>query len=461
MPKLPKIAVVATLCLAFTGCGRIKRPMPILPFGGQGTARQSFGNYNGGEGDKTQKVLPQEDGRVMLVGTSFYNDTTDCYEDKFAGTVCRPHSDTALLRFGLNAEPDISFAETGARFIDNGFRDFTLDAAMDADGRLLVLQRTQGRGLSSPRTVLFRLGPDGVLEKSFGQGGIVEVNTELMMDRFFLRLADSKIYVAWNSERGGVAIRRYSIDGALDTSYGAAGLVTTAEKWNAWDLHIDSAGSAVLASTTKDFSGSVVAKFDSSGALDKSFAGVGWVNIGSIVSPLFDVQTMDRANGKITIGLAQTSYTEPSFSSFVRLNEDGSFDNSFGTSGCLNVPSSYRMLVQGIKVRSDDKIVAVARRFQSPDLYFARLNPDGSYDSKFARGGNWDFAMTGWSFPSIALDAAERIVMGTSDNGYYVARFNADGKLDAGNATATIPRARKSFPRAFLSRWRSPFAYPR
>ena len=95
------------------------------------------------------------------------------------GTTGRPDSgrDLLIARFRQDMTPDTSFGFRGTTIVDVG-RGADVGHAMKLlpDGRILVAGRaTQGLGSSQP--VLVRLTVDGDLDTTFGDGGIMRINT--------------------------------------------------------------------------------------------------------------------------------------------------------------------------------------------------------------------------------------------------------------------------------------------
>ena len=125
----------------------------------------------------------------------------------------------------------------------------------------------------------------------------------------------------------------------------------------------------------------------------------------------------------------------------VRLNTDGSLDESFGEFGELIIEGYYG--AESVAIQPDGKILIVAINDNNA-LFLARLNADGSIDNSFATSGD-----NGWANVSgdTNLDAlyAEKIVVQADgkillvggqnivdgDGGdMAIVRYNADGTLD-------------------------------
>lgn len=136
-----------------------------------------------------------------------------------------------------------------------------------------------------------------------------------------------------------------------------------------------------------------------------------------------------QSDGKIIVGGEFTTYKSNTANYLVRLNSDGSIDNTFITG------SSFNGIVQAVKIQSDGKIIVVGN-FTSYNGTLTngviRLNSDGSIDSGFNYGSgfnNTPFA--------IAIQSDGKIIIGgqfTTYNGVTtnrIVRLDSDGNRDA------------------------------
>ena len=149
-----------------------------------------------------------------------------------------------------------------------------------------------------------------------------------------------------------------------------------------------------------------------------------------------------QSDGKVLV--AGTSSAAKGFT-LVRLNSNGSLDETFGTRGVANAAfstlgggGSHAMVLQ-----PDGKIVvggASEQAFNAPDksqFALARFNPDGSLDAGFGASGTVTTpAGTSASIDAVALQSDGKIVVaGTSvvadgSTHLIVARYTSNGQLD-------------------------------
>jgi len=135
-----------------------------------------------------------------------------------------------------------------------------------------------------------------------------------------------------------------------------------------------------------------------------------------------------QSDGKIVVGGSFTYYNGDSTEFITRLNVDGSEDMTTSPEVGANKP------IYAITSQPDDKVL-IGGYFttwdEQPINYFARLNADGSLDNAFNTGSGPNDGVKG-----IALQAdGKAIIIGTF-NGYNgtsaggIARVNTDGTLD-------------------------------
>src|SRR5260370_10780276 len=112
-------------------------------------------------------------------------------------------------------------------------RNFGDSLAIQPDGKI-VLSGYTGANPNSTDFALVRYNSNGSLDASFGSGGFVTTDFFGLADfgRTVLVLPDGMLlvvgsaFIAQNSP--GFALARYTANGALDTSFGSGGKVTTA-----------------------------------------------------------------------------------------------------------------------------------------------------------------------------------------------------------------------------------------
>jgi uncharacterized delta-60 repeat protein len=314
---------------------------------------------------------------------------------------------------------------------------------------------------------LARYNADGRLDTSFGQGGTGIVNTSAGKfstgTAYSLALEpDGKIVVAGAinayTSTAELAVLRCTAGGLLDTSFGQGGIVTTpfsapldlgCRCTNWIDLGLDTspldpnAGKIVVVTRVK--AQDVVVRYNSNGTLDASFAGgAGYESLANVtIVPSVAIES----NGDILVAGNSTATNQPV--ELDCLNPDGSFNTAFGSGGIAlaGSPNTY-YAPRDVTTQSNGQIV-VAGFYQitstgAENFFVARFNPaDGSLDASFGAGGIAAVSSgsnSGGGTVGLALEPDGRIVVGgslsTGTGGFALARFVASGP-EVGSFTAS------------------------
>ncbi|NNE66564.1 MAG: hypothetical protein HKN33_08350 [Pyrinomonadaceae bacterium] len=240
--------------------------------------------------------------------------------------------------------------------------------------------------------------------------------------------------------------------GDLDISFGTGGKVTTPIGTASSDVALISAlqpdGKTILAGYTNTGSNlvPVVIRIDEDGSLDTTFGlnGVASKRISGPTVPLsaetyaFITSIAIQPDGKIVVAGFYTLVTIGNLGAgnidfFLRLNPDGSFDESFGGDGMVAEGGAGLPNVWGIALQPDGKIVAVGdyQFFRSGAF---RLNTDGTIDESFGGGSipRVDLFTGGTTrIYDVLIQPDGKIVAGGfNEGGFTIARMNPDGSFD-------------------------------
>ncbi|MCI0485605.1 MAG: hypothetical protein L0229_03290 [Blastocatellia bacterium] len=255
--------------------------------------------------------------------------------------------------------------------------------------------------------------------------------------------------------RAMVQNREQAAPGDLVTTFGAGGVVMTDfagghDSANAVTTNlfgkIIAAGSATVPGQGTDFA---LACYDENGNLDPTF-GVG----GRVTVDFFGANDGARGvvvqpdDGKIVLSGFATNGGERQFA-IIRFNADGSLDSTFDQDGKVVLDLGSTSEAFKVALQEDLKIVAVgdSRPQTSLDFTIVRLNQDGSLDNSFGDDGvvtinfgNVDRAI------DLAIDETNIfvcgfVVTGPTDSDFGIARLNiSDGSLNnefGGDGTVT------------------------
>lgn len=266
---------------------------------------------------------------------------------------------------------------------------------------------------------------------------------------------DGKIVaVGWGEASGWgwgrvVGLARYTPSGALDRSFGSAGLVTTGSgtfgpQGAAAGLQAD--GKIVVAGAARN--GFELLRYRPNGSLDKTFGAEGraWTGFGSLIASASAVAI--QADGKIVaagrLWVDSPGGTEAGFG-LARYDADGSPDPSFGTDGRVTTAVDGGGGASALALQPDGKIVVSGS--YSGGFALARYNADGWLDASFGTGGIVKTPVPGLDVTAAALALqpdGEIVAAGSGhtisyyDPSFVLIRYEADGSLDTSFGTGGI-----------------------
>jgi uncharacterized delta-60 repeat protein len=310
--------------------------------------------------------------------------------------------------------------------IGDGFNALVHSVSVQTDNKILVVGNfTTYSGMSA--NGIIRLNSDGSKDSSF--------NTGAGFDSFVLSLSlqtDGKILVGGGfSTYSGISANgliRLNSDGSKDSSFNiGTGFSKDVINVQIWDIKIQSDNKILVCGAFSTFSGisaNNIIRLNSDGSKDNSFV------YGTGFNTNFLYALAIQSDGKILAGGTFTTYSGISANRIIRLNSDGSKDSSF------NIGAGFNSTVQGLSLQTDEKIL-VGGTFSTYSGISAngiiRLNSDGSKDNSFVYGTG--FANSNFSFRNIIDGSGKIIFMGsyTLYNGVTsnrIIRLNSDGSKD-------------------------------
>ena len=311
-----------------------------------------------------------------------------------------PPRDMALVAYQLDGSLDPSFGDGGVVVEDFDEFDTPVDVELDDEGRVLVL--VSAGGSSDTRgAVLARYRADGTLDASFGDGGLVDVGTDLYPVDVVLE-PDGKIVVA---ARDPIVLSRYLPDGQPDPGFGESGrVITSLGTPNDWPiaLAVRPNGALLVIARTAFLLNEDEGEFDLAlleyrrgGSLDRSFGEEGVVR-RHIPDWHIVVDGGVAPNGTIVVLVSAwggSSFCSSSYGrqTLWRFRRGGGLDTSFGGDGRAR---SNTLNARGIALQANGRILVMGEGcidLDDPemDLAFslARYRPDGSLDERFGTDG--------------------------------------------------------------------------
>jgi uncharacterized delta-60 repeat protein len=136
-----------------------------------------------------------------------------------------------------------------------------------------------------------------------------------------------------------------------------------------------------------------------------------------------------QPDGKFIIGGGFTSFNGNPAVYIVRLNADGSYDNTFASA------SGFNGAVEGLALQSDGKIIAVGNFTNyagNPSNYIARINSNGTFDATFVTAGGFNGTALDVQIQTdgkIVVAGVFNLYAGNSAVG--IVRINTNGSYDA------------------------------
>lgn len=407
-----------------------------LTFGNAGKVVTRIGNAF----DFASAMAIQADGKIVAAGR-----TSD-------GPFNSDSNNFALARYNIDGSLDTSFGTAGKVVTNIGLADTIQAIAIQSDGKIVAA------GFSSSSLdgyfALARYNIDGLLDTSFGTGGIVTTpNSRGYVSAVAIQpdgkiVAVGSMLVGWEDNTVFLLVR-YNANGTSDTSFGTNGRVTTQFNNNyfpndvPYALAIQPDGKIIAAGTSYDkmttLTGLAVSRYNMNGSLDASFGGGGLV-VGQISGVASEARALAiQSGGKIV--MAVYNQGESNFR-LARLNTNGSLDAAFGSGGVVVTSFGVSSHSTAMAIQSNGRIVAAGYAGEHPNLYFAlaRYNINGSLDTTFGTGGKVVTPVGASSDAAgVAIQADGRIVavgssrVGINQFAFAVARYLGDSPTAAVN----------------------------
>ncbi len=297
-----------------------------------------------------------------------------------------------------------------------------------------------------------RLKFDESTDTSFGTNGIVDTSFPGYTSKTAaMVLRSGNLYIA-----GGVhtenqiypfdfAAAKYDSNGVPDTSFGIDGKIIDDAGLGvcvANSIIVEPDGKSLVSGET----GSVgtITRFNADGSVDTSFGESGRFKIPSSINGIFRngeiKDAVRQPDGKI-IAVASGFFSFSTYFVIVRINADGTLDNSFSGDGLQVVtdPGNLRLTGNSIALQPDGKIIVAGAIFstaEDSDFAVYRVNSNGTLDLDFGVSGK---VVTSFGTPtdnanSVTIQADNKIVVsgyvGEFFKQFAAARYNPDGSLD-------------------------------
>jgi uncharacterized delta-60 repeat protein len=311
--------------------------------------------------------------------------------------------------------------------------------------------------------IVLRRNSDGSADNSFDFDGIRTDEFIAGAECYFFDIAlqaDNKIVAAGYIQVGttqNILVARYNTDGSLDNTFGTGGFISSNisggdEFVNT--VEVQSNGKIVLGGST--FWGGATGdnllfvRLNANGSLDNTFNSTGLLVTDMAGDSDFILCSALQADGKMLFGgYTYVDFTNDEDFLLVRLNDDGTFDTSFGSTGIVLTPigSSYDE-IWDLALQDDGKIVAAGYATKEIgvdehylDFALARFNANGTLDNSFDLDG---IVVTHFGTSSdvsedlsgtLVIDSEGKIIVaGSITTGgiedFAMIRYNTNGSID-------------------------------
>lgn len=330
-----------------------------------------------GFNDYVTSILTQPDGKI-LVGGGF--------------TSYKGASFNRIIRLNPDASIDNGFN------VGTGFNDYVRHIKIQSDGKILVCgDFTTYKGVSRNRIV--RLNQDGSIDNTFNfnlYGVITDIGIQ----------SNGKILI---SGLGNVGILRVNSDGSLDNTFSLTGFTSTPQIVD--NILILPNGKILIGTSNPSYG---FFRLNSDGSKDVTFT-------EGITNGFVEVIRL-QSDGKILLGGYFFLYNGTNSVFMIRLNSDGSIDNTFNIGTGFNAPVS----AEGIFIQSDGKILVGGQFTEyngTSSNGLIRINSNGSIDNTFNIGSGFNNYVG-----SIHIQSNNLLYIGgsfTQYNGFVTNRFTS------------------------------------
>ncbi len=220
---------------------------------------------------------------------------------------------------------DSTFGTNGLVETDLGSDDVLRSLAVQADGKIVAAGSRGSAGTATQNFAVVRYMPDGTLDPTFGSGGIVTSAFDGIGSSVVVQPDDGKIVLVGTVPNGDMEVARFNPDGALDATFGSAGLAlisfcSSSNCQRAEGVALDTAHRIVIAGYALDPVGTVasegfaVARLLPDGSLDATFGTGGKVRtrLGNPTDRAYGSGVAIQTDGKIVVtGTVYAQTTAP------------------------------------------------------------------------------------------------------------------------------------------------------
>lgn len=344
---------------------------------------------------------------------------------------------TILCSITLAVAPQALFPQAGTlddTFSNDGIGIFSLGSQGDigndvvalADSTILVSGFLNNG--SANKGFILRVLNNGLVDPTFGTNGLVEfqlVSGYATTTRDMIVLADNKIVVAGHcnitTNNREFFIARFLPDGSPDYTFNSTGYLIgsfSSGYETYWDMVMQPDGKFVLAGKTDEgLTGAdlLFMRVNANGTIDNSFGTNGYTTISASTSDEF-IRAVDVLSNGAIVGVGSYEYTPGLYKLIlVKLTPSGDPMPGFGTNGVLT-PSLFNNYTdgraRGVVVRNDSLLITGYFVTTMEQTFLAKLDAEGNADAAFGTNG--------MTMPDIGMGHFSRELFRQQDGKIYV-----------------------------------------
>ncbi len=372
--------------------------------------------------------------------------------------------------------PDNSFGTMGRVVTSFGPQSATLNSlALQSDGKILAcgsyMTYLGGPNSVDNQVAVKRFNADGTPDETFGTDGkvLIPIGGEYENEYNSIRIvANNKILIRANSftltitgtfpfqnyiRTYDYALIRLNQNGSPDETFGPGGIQVydfgLAE--SGWGMDIQTDNKIVLGGTsyeTNSVDKFAVSRYWPDGSKDTGFGDGGQIIVSHGVNTQGKVFVIKiQPDGKIiAAGRCFTQGESGDHFALLRLNSDGSLDDTFGNNGKIVTQfEGGGSTIFDLQLLPDGKILAIGTYFFNGDsnqkVAVAKYNANGSLDTSYNADGKMviavgsDDAPVDFAFSSEAFPNGELMVVGmtryNNQSHAFMLKLNEDGTPDS------------------------------
>ncbi|WHS59439.1 calcium-binding protein [Pseudomonas sp. G2-4] len=283
---------------------------------------------------------------------------------------------------------------------------------------------------------VIRLNADGSLDTSFHEGGVDSIPAAIApASRYELTAVqpDGKVLIAIALDTG-VQVERFNSDGTRDATFGQNGAITVDISHDFKDIDLTANTDGTFQVSARGFDQATVTRIGNDGTFVDGFGDNGVLTVKIPADAYYNggISTAVQADGSVVVGAAYNAAGagDPTYA-LQRFNPDGQPDTQFGDDGVLYLSGAMGFGEDSVvTVQADGKIIVMGHGEGDTLATVARLNADGSFDTRFGSNGTVTFEADTPVALTVQGDG-KILAAGTSNGDFSVIRLNADGSVDS------------------------------